>query len=704
MWNQKFMIFKNFLLETVLKGRMAEDDNVSRAGSRFVLALFSSPFAIKPCLSLPFSVSPSLLSHKNTSHSLAHIQMRPLIKNVMTTPLGTMLLNNNCSIYYDDAQLQGKLHGSADFKGPGANRGCTDVLCGIMLIACWVSMTGVGLTAMGTITGFNETIPVGNPKRLTNGMDYQGHICGIDDYVLPDTGENIKDLPKAYYLPSGAPVCVKECPTKDTEYTDYFCKYDLQKKITDASNIAFKTALASPHVARLKCAPYVETIDAWGYCVPQAALDALAAAAAKKMNEEIVKDCLTTETTYDGLDNKAVLGTESDYVSSDDTNKYWKNTGETTLGNNCTKQRKGDVVTAEYMDPTSEDGFFDRANADMYTARYVIGGCGSGVALILGFLYLYILRIPGVLATVCWGLIFGIEVALLGTGFYAYSTSESWKEEAENFAGDEAAVHPESDIKSMLYVSYVFVALGAIWLCVICCLRKRIVLAIGMVKEACKAVACMPVITAYPVFQVLGALAFLVPWCYYMVYLVSGGDVVADCICPSSSGSPMDSLTSAAAGNDEDAGPKCDESCFIYKSFSYSMEMKLTGLYMLFCWFWTSQFIIAAGQLVVAMSIATWYFTRDKKTVGNGTFFTSMKRAMFYHLGTAAFGSLVIAIIKTIRVIIAYIQNKTKKSKSEVLKAILCAIQCYMWCLEKCMKFLNKNAYIQVSLDNIILC
>jgi hypothetical protein len=28
---------------------------------------------------------------------------------------------------------------------------------------------------------------------------------------------------------------------------------------------------------------------------------------------------------------------------------------------------------------------------------------------------------------------------------------------------------------------------------------------------------------------------------------------------------------------------------------------------MLFSWFWTSQFIVAAGQLVVAMSISTWY-------------------------------------------------------------------------------------------------
>lgn len=56
----------------------------------------------------------------------------------------------------------------------------------------------------------------------------------------------------------------------------------------------------------------------------------------------------------------------------------------------------------------------------------------------------------------------------------------------------------------MLYVAYAFAGVGAIWVCVICCLRKRIILAIGIVKEACKAVARMPIITAYPVFQVRG--------------------------------------------------------------------------------------------------------------------------------------------------------------------------------------------------------
>ncbi|GMI41077.1 hypothetical protein TrCOL_g123 [Triparma columacea] len=599
----------------------------------------------------------------------------------------------------DDHPDNVKLEAPADFKGPGADRGCTDILCSVLLLACWGAMTFVGLCVLGVIQ--NDMLKEGVPARLTNGMDYNGKICGVDDYVIPETGKNIKDLPKAFYLPSGAPVCVETCPTLEDEYTGYYCKYPRQAVIDATQSFGAMTAYAAPFMATFECAPYVETVDAWGYCVPKAAISALAGMAADKMNEEIVNDCLTDDA--DGGSNYLVGNSQNGedekhynkYVSEDDNARYWINTDSTTLGNNCTAQRKGIVITADYMDPTSEDGFFDKANADMYTAMYVILGCGCGVAMFLGFVYLYILQIPGVLSTVCWGLIAAIEGCFLGLALYSYNTSETWKTDT---------THTESEANLMLYVAYGCAGIGGIWALVICCLRKRIVLAIGIVKEACKAVSKMKIITMYPVMQVIGVIIFLVPWSIYMFYLASSGDVNVECICPSSLGSYSVDFSGTS---EEEQESSCDDSgagCFMYKSFSYDDNTKLIGLYMLFSWFWTSQFVVAAGQLVVAMSISTWYFTRDKSTIGNGTFFSSARKAMWYHLGTAAFGSLIIAIIKTIRVVIAYLQSKAKNSKNQVLKMVLCAIQCYMWCLEKCMKFLNKNAYIQTAIFGYSFC
>lgn len=72
------------------------------------------------------------------------------------------------------------------------------------------------------------------------------------------------------------------------------------------------------------------------------------------------------------------------------------------------------------------------------------------------------------------------------------------------------------------------------------------------------------------------------------------------------------------------------------------------------------------------MAVATWYFTRDKATsIGTGTVVAAILTSLFYHSGTAAFGSLVIAIIKTIRAVVSYFQKKTKDSGNKVVQVIL---------------------------------
>jgi len=39
-----------------------------------------------------------------------------------------------------------------------------------------------------------------------------------------------------------------------------------------------------------------------------------------------------------------------------------------------------------------------------------------------------------------------------------------------------------------------------------------------------------------------------------------------------------------------------------------------------------------------------------------------------------------------------------------VFKIVTCIIRCYLKCLDCCVKFMNKNAYIQVALHNVSFC
>lgn len=75
-----------------------------------------------------------------------------------------------------------------------------------------------------------------------------------------------------------------------------------------------------------------------------------------------------------------------------------------------------------------------------------------------------------------------------------------------------------------------------------------------------------------------------------------------------------------------------------------------------------------------------------------------------YHLGTVAFGALIIAIVRVIRVILEYIDHKVKKFDNPFTRCIMCCCKCFFWCLEKFLKFVNKNAYIMCAVHGKNFC
>lgn len=73
-------------------------------------------------------------------------------------------------------------------------------------------------------------------------------------------------------------------------------------------------------------------------------------------------------------------------------------------------------------------------------------------------------------------------------------------------------------------------------------------------------------------------------------------------------------------------------------------------------------------------------------------------------MGTVVFGSLVITICRIIRVALEFVEDKLKKYDNEVTKCMLCCCKCFFWCLEKFLRFLNKNAYIMCAIHGKSFC
>ncbi|ERL89403.1 hypothetical protein D910_06771 [Dendroctonus ponderosae] len=124
----------------------------------------------------------------------------------------------------------------------------------------------------------------------------------------------------------------------------------------------------------------------------------------------------------------------------------------------------------------------------------------------------------------------------------------------------------------------------------------------------------------------------------------------------------------------------------------------------IFGFFWLAFFVSAFGQMTLAQVFAQWYWTRPKRDLPFFALTAAIYRTIRYHLGTLAFGSLIIAICRMIRVMLEYVDKKLKKYDNAFTRAILCCLKCFFWCLEKFLKFINKNAYIMCAIHGKNFC
>ena len=49
------------------------------------------------------------------------------------------------------------------------------------------------------------------------------------------------------------------------------------------------------------------------------------------------------------------------------------------------------------------------------------------------------------------------------------------------------------------------------------------------------------------------------------------------------------------------------------RTYEFDEFTTRSGWYLLFCFYWTSAFIGAVGEIVIAMCVSKWYFTRYVK-------------------------------------------------------------------------------------------
>jgi len=138
--------------------------------------------------------------------------------------------------------------------------------------------------------------------------------------------------------------------------------------------------------------------------------------------------------------------------------------------------------------------------------------------------------------------------------------------------------------------------------------------------------------------------------------------------------------------------------------FMVSDYYKFMWLYHIFSMLWTYCFTTCCLSMVIGGAIGHWYYRGDAAPVHGFPVWRSFKRLMAFQLGTAAFGSLILAVVWFARLIIQYAAKKLRRVPIPAAGAAACIVECCLKCLERFIQFVNRNALLVASVHGEAYC
>ncbi|XP_076335074.1 choline transporter-like protein 1 [Tachypleus tridentatus] len=292
------------------------------------------------------------------------------------------------------------------------------------------------------------------------------------------------------------------------------------------------------------------------------------------------------------------------------------------------------------------------------------------IAFGLTIIVIFLLRF--IVGFIIWFLLISLSLATIGGTIYVWYMSQAIKKEMEQLSVDNPLKSKrETEVTQWLVGAICATVFTFFFLLVIIVMRKRIKLVSALLKEAGKALAAMPLLFLQPLMTFIALAGIIVSWFVSYLYIHTAEDITVD--------------------------PKTD-----YVTFHLSTFFQLMKWYHLFALFWFTQFIIACQHIVIAGAVASWFFTRDKSKLGT-PITTSFYNLVRYHLGSVALGSFLVVLLKVIRAIFNKLKQKIKDHPTWCTTLLRCC-SCCLWCFDKFLVFLNRNAFIEIAIYGYSFC
>lgn len=241
---------------------------------------------------------------------------------------------------------------------------------------------------------------------------------------------------------------------------------------------------------------------------------------------------------------------------------------------------------------------------------------------------------------------------------------------------------PEKEKKNYQYAmigAIISWVIAFLYLCFICCCWRNISLGASIMEAASDFVSSNLRVILLPILAYMVSFLYLMWWIFSATYLYSVGE-------------PEFKNNSPIA------------------NIKWRPEIRYAMWVYLFGFFWIIAFLICLQQFMIAAMTCMWYFSGQGQAMsdkpGEVSLFKAMGWGLWYHQGSIAFGSFIIAVITMIRVVFEYFAKQYEAANKEnpLVKAVFCCIRCVLYCLDKYIKFITKNSFIQIALQSKNFC
>lgn len=301
--------------------------------------------------------------------------------------------------------------------------------------------------------------------------------------------------------------------------------------------------------------------------------------------------------------------------------------------------------------------------SDIFVTKYIILASVFW-SFIIAMIFLLLLRVCA--AIIVTLILIGVFVGLVILAVFLRLTMYEYQEQAD-------------ETKEVVFcvLFWICVVLAIIWLLFIVLMCNRIRLSIALIQIAAKYINTNCCVLCIPFIFFVITVIWIAYWIILSVYLYSTGDFD-------------------------------QENSKVIATFKWKYEIRYFWWYHLFALFYIDAFISAFSQFVYASCTSIWYFNHDKGTEGH-FILKSFKRAFRYHLGSIAFGSLIIAIVRFIMFLFERFKKRMEKSigksqPNKCFKCVMCCIGCCLKCIEKVLEYINKHAYIMIAIKGDCFC